>query len=93
MSAMPIVISRKIGGESVQTIDSVSLHAFMEVTTEHSKWICRRIEAYGFVENVDYVCSPEVASKRRGGHNRLTFFISIDMGKQLAMIEKGLKGR
>lgn len=84
---------RQISGEAAQTIDSVELHAFLGVTTEHGKWMARRIESYGFQDGTDYVCSAEVASKGRGGHNRAVFWISLDMGKQLAMVERGEKGR
>lgn len=93
MNGLPVVTAQQFGEESVQAIDSVALHEFLGIGTEHGKWIARRIETYGFVEGVDYVCSAEVASKGRGGHNRLGYFISIDMGKQLAMVEKGEKGR
>lgn len=93
MNGLPVVTAQQFGEESVQAIDSVALHEFLGIGTEHGKWIARRIETYGFVEGVDYVCSAEVASKGRGGHNKLSYFISIDMGKQLAMVEKGEKGR
>lgn len=87
------IATRRIAEAAVQTIDSAELHAFLGVTTEHGKWISRRIESYGFQEGVDYVCSSSLSSKGRGGHNRAVFWISLDMGKQLAMVERGEKGR
>lgn len=96
MNAPLLVIThRAIADESVQTIDSAELHAFLSVTTEHGKWIARRISSYGFVEGTDYVCSTEVASKAqgRGGHNRAVYYVSLDMAKQLAMVERTAKGR
>lgn len=93
MNGLPVVTPQQFGEESVQAIDSAALHEFLGIGTEHSKWVTRRIETYGFVEGVDYVCSAEVASKGRGGHNKINFIISLDMAKQLAMVERGEKGR
>lgn len=91
--ALIAVDSRQIADQAVQTIDSADLHAFLQVTTEHGQWIARRIRSYGFREGLDFVCSSEVTSKGRGGHNRAAYFITLDMAKQLAMVERGQKGR
>lgn len=96
MSAPLLVITyRPIADEAVQTIDSAELHAFLGVTTEHRKWIARQISTYSFIEGADYVCSPEVASKvqGRGGHNGAIYHVSLDMAKQLAMVERNAQGR
>ena len=90
-----VVTHREVAAESVQTIDSAELHAFLGVTTEHGKWIARRILSYGFVDGTDFLCSPEVAGKGqgRGGHNRAIYHLTLDMAKQLAMVERNAKGR
>ena len=90
-----IVTPRQIAGELAQTVDARELHAFLGVTTEPGKWIARRIASYGFSEGTDFVCSAEVASKGqgRGGHNRAIYHLTIDMAKQLSMVERTAKGR
>ncbi|TWT18529.1 phage antirepressor Ant [Luteimonas marina] len=87
------VARREIATETVPTIDSAALHAFLEVATEHGQWIQRRVQTYGFEEGRDFVCSSEVTGKGRGGHNRAVYWLTLDMGKQLAMVERGPKGR
>ena len=95
MNTSLIVTPRQIDGELTQTVDARDLHAFLGVTTEHGKWIARRIESYDFIEGTDFVCSTEVASKGqgRGGHNRAIYHLTLDMAKQVSMVERTAKGR
>ncbi len=80
------------------------LHTFLEVGRDFSSWIKGRIEQYGFVEELDYLLaktgeqvdeySPVLGSIPRGrGQPRIEFHLSMDMAKELAMIENNDKGR
>ena len=48
------------------------------------------IEKYGFVENVDYVTFSQNCEKGRPSQE---YFITLDMAKELAMVENNDKGR
>lgn len=90
------VAERQIGDGAIQTVNARDLHAFLEVGKDFSNWMKGRIEQYGFVENQDFVCSPILASKERsgrGGSNRKEYAISLDMAKELAMVERNDKGK
>ena len=50
-----------------------------------------RIKQYGFVENQDFVCSPILGSKGRGGHNAKEYHLTLDMTKELSMGMSSLK--
>lgn len=54
----------------------------------------RRIEEYGFAESQDFVCYSDLSSKQegRGGHNRKECHITLDMAKELSMVERNTKG-
>lgn len=83
----------KIGDETVETVDARELHGFLEIGKDFSNWIKDRILKYGFVENVDFVCSPVLASDGRGGSNRLDYHLSLDMAKEVSMVERNEKGK
>lgn len=82
-----------ISGDAVQTVNARDLHAYLEVGKDFSTWIKDRIEQYNFVENQDFVCSPILGSEGRGGHNRKDYHLTLDMAKELSMVERNQKGK
>lgn len=87
-----------INGELQQTVNARELHAFLEVQTKFADWIAARIEQYGFIENQDFVCVSENSETQRadGQHGvtvRKEYYITLDMAKELAMVERNDKGK
>ena len=82
-----------IGGNVEQTVNARDLHYFLGVGKDFSNWVKDRIEQYGFIENQDFVCSPVLASNGRGGHNRKDYHLTLDMAKELSMVERNDKGK
>lgn len=81
-------------GDTLQTVNARELHAFLENRKQFSDWIKDRITKYGFVENQDFtIASLSGVANTRGGHNRVDYHISLDMAKELAMLERSDKGR
>lgn len=92
-------------GQSV--VSARELHGFLESKREFSTWIKQRIQKFGFIENEDYAtfdnfvirekensdCLTNLSSKGRGGHNRIEYALTIDMAKELSMVEANDKGR
>lgn len=83
----------QVGREHVATINARELHAFLEVGKVFAAWIQERIQQYGFLENQDFVCFPVSESNGRGGHNRKDYHLTLDMAKELAMVERNDKGK
>lgn len=70
-------------------VDARELHEFLEVGDRFDQWIQRRIEKYGFVENLDFctiLCKTE-------GRPRTDYILKLDMAKEIAMVENNAKGR
>lgn len=83
----------QLAGEAVQTVDARDLHTFLQVGRDFSTWIRGRIKQYGFVEDVDFCAATVPGSGGFGGQNRLVFSISLDMAKELAMVERTERGK
>lgn len=84
-----------IGDEAVNAVDARDLHSFLEVGKDFSTWMKARIEQYGFVENVDFVAN-EFAPQNGGAGNRgfrVDYHVTLDMAKELAMVERNDKGK
>ena len=85
------IVSKKsvISGEPVITANSLKLYAFLEVKSAFNNWITNRIKKYGFIENQDYI-KEEIKTNGRPATN---YHITLDMAKELCMVENNDKGR
>lgn len=91
----PAVVEGRIGETAVATVNARELHAFLEVGKDFSTWIKDRIDQYGFSENVDYV-TFDAAPQNGGAGNRglrREYAITIDMAKELSMVERNAQGK
>ena len=93
MNQILVISTAKIGENQVQTVNARDLHGFLESGKDFSNWIKDRVESYGFSENSDFVCSPNLASDGRGGQNRIDYHLSLDMAKEISMVERNAKGK
>lgn len=55
---------------------------------QFNKWVERKFKPYGFVKNVDFKPFGQNCPKPQGGRPENEYMLSIDMAKQLAMIDK-----
>lgn len=83
-----------INGNAVETVSARELHAFLEVGRDFSTWIKDRISKYEFVENTDYITLPKTGElENKGLQGKIEYFVTLDMAKQLAMVENNEKGK
>ena len=81
-----------IDGNTVETVSARELHEFLGNGDMFANWIKHRVEKYGFVENQDFVSFLVSTKKPNGGRPSQEYFITLDMAKQLAMVENNEKG-
>ncbi|HEF3492135.1 TPA: antA/AntB antirepressor family protein, partial [Campylobacter coli] len=65
------------------------LFYFLEIDTKFADWIKNRISHYNFIENQDYIIEL-VYTK---GRPRKEYYVTLDMAKELCMVENNEKGR
>ena len=78
--------------QGIETVNARELHEFLEVKTKFNDWIRNRIKKYGFEENVDFTLLAEKLVSRNNATS-ISYFISLDMSKELSMVENNEKGK
>ena len=80
-----------------QAVSARELHAFLESKQQFGNWIKNRIEQYGFVENEDFATFNKIIKRenamKQGATKLIEYALTIDMAKELAMVEGNDKGR
>ena len=78
-----------------QLVSGRELHEFLEIRTKYEDWFRRMVE-YGFEEEIDFI---RVAQKRATNNLKnpvttvIDHAISIDMAKEISMIQRTEKGK
>ncbi|OTG70556.1 phage antirepressor Ant [Acinetobacter sp. ANC 4218] len=81
-----------LGDEQQLGVNARDVHAALEVKTDFTDWIKRRIKQCKFEENFDYVVILKKEENLKGGRPTTEYIISLDMAKHLGMMEKNEKG-
>lgn len=76
-----------------RAVNARELHQFLESKYQFANWIQERITKYGFVENQDYEVFKENLKNSNGGRPQTEYALSVDMAKELSMVENNEKGR
>lgn len=90
MNELIAITENSISGQQVQTVNARELHEFLDVGKRFTTWIQDRIEQYGFVENMDFL---PILGKSSGGRPSTEYHITIDMAKELSMVERNENGK
>ena len=63
-----------------------------ERTDNFATWIRDRISKYEFVENTDYIMLPKTGElENKGLQGKIEYFVTLDMAKELSMVERNEK--
>ena len=76
-----------------QAINARELHQKLGSKYQFANWIQERIEKYGFVENQDFEVFKENLKNSKCGRPSKEYVLSLDMAKELCMIENNEQGR
>ncbi len=89
---MEQIIAIKNQGDK-QIVNARELHQFLDVGKEFANWIKDRINQYGFIENEDFEVFANFGKNSKGGRPSKEYAISLDMAKELSMVERNEKGK
>lgn len=75
------------------TLSARELHEFLEIQTPFKKWFSRMIE-YGFTNEIDFrEVMDKIVQNPLGGRPSTDYEITLDMAKEIAMIQRNEKGK
>lgn len=83
----------QVNQQTVQLINARELHQFLAVATPFHKWIDRRISDYNFVENLDFIERTKMSNRGFFHTEVKDYHLTIDMAKELCMLERSELGR
>lgn len=72
-------------------ISAILLHQKLKANTRFNDWIKSKIDRFGFEKNQDYF--TEISVKLTVGRKATDYLLTLDMGKELAMLEENEIGR
>ncbi|EEI7367732.1 TPA: antA/AntB antirepressor family protein [Salmonella enterica] len=92
------VISGVIGGSETNIVSARALHKALGVKRDFTTWIKGRIDEYGFKKGVDFefvenLTSPNPVSAKSRQRVEHDYLSTINMAKELAMVERTEQGR
>ncbi|WP_224717710.1 antA/AntB antirepressor family protein [Pectobacterium versatile] len=93
-SAIVPVISGRICGRENNIVSAKSLHTALGAGRVFSSWFNGRVSQYGFVKGTDFdQLTPERVEITGAGRPEVDYAITLDMAKELAMVERNEQGR
>lgn len=98
IAALVPVIPGNIGDNQTHIVSARTLHEALGVKRDFTTWIKDRIRRYGFVEGVNYVVvenltSPVLGRSKSRQRVEHDYLITLNMGKEIAMVERSEQGR
>lgn len=90
VDALIAINHQPVGNTEIQTVNARELHQFLEVKSKFADWMKNRVSEYGFIENQDFVSISKILEN---GGRRVEYALSLDMAKELAMVERNEKGK
>lgn len=86
------VFETVIGNLKQLAVNARDLHSFLQVGKVFAAWIQERIGKYEFLENEDFILTVSKTGKRSNVMQK-DYTITLDMAKELSMVENNTKGR
>lgn len=86
-------IDIQLNGKVQLGVNARELHSWLGSKQDFSTWMKRRISKYGFEENTDYLIHQVVEQALSGAKHKIEYLLSVDMAKELSMVECTDRGR
>lgn len=82
-----------LAGKVQYMVNARDLHQFLGSKKDFSSWLKNRINEYKFNEEQDFISFTQIGEREVGATTRKEYHISLDMAKELSMVERTERGR
>lgn len=82
-----------IGGLECVVVNGRALHEVLGAKRDFATWLKSKVDEYGFIEKVDFEIFPRLGENSKVGRPTQDYSLSLDMAKELAMVERTPQGR
>ena len=93
MTQLIPTISGQLDNQTQSLVNAQDLHDFLGVETKFRDWIKRRISDYGFMQGIDFCEISNLSNRGFWQTESKSYLLSLDMAKELCMVERNEKGR
>ena len=94
MTNIITITKNEIGNAELNSVNARDIHNYLQVNSKFADWIKRAISKYDFKENIDYTVLKNEKKLNDGVCRPFTdYIVTMDMAKELAMLENNPKGR
>ena len=79
------VFTAEIGGVAMPVVNARDLHDFLELKSNYSDWIKKRVTVYKFIENEDFSLiseNTEIKTGRGGDRRSIDCLLTQDMARR-----------
>ena len=83
----------EMNGVPTTLVDARELHAFLENGERFASWIKTRVEKWNFKENEEFKVFRKIPKNSKGGRPSVDFHVTLEMAKELSMVENNIKGK
>lgn len=87
------ITEQELNSSPVAMVNAKELHQFLESKQHYTDWLKNRIRKYGFERDVDYLLHKVMMPHSSGAKSATQCFITVDMAKELSMLEANDKGK
>lgn len=87
------VFTGELQDKTIQLCNARNLWQFIESKQQFADWIKDRIERFSFIEGEDWVFHKFMKNLSAGGRPQTDYHITLNMAKELAMVENNDKGK
>ena len=90
---MDELVKINYSGGDRPTVSGRELHQALQIGTKYADWFKRMCD-YGFAEGIDFTtCFSNLGSEMHGGQNKVDHQLTINMAKELCMIQRSDIGK